>query len=166
MSSSAFIDINFKKQFPLNALKALSVIEKTGWRLDDQGKIVYLPFNDNDNFNWTAVTQNNKHLFLEELKKKQNSNEPIGVVLTYENTQIGGNALFLFKENQLSLSLNINTKFLDTGIADFIWYREKLESFIKHFKEEIDSIHICQSDSGGRIEFSEILSANGDGDKL
>jgi hypothetical protein len=44
------------------------------------------------------------------LEEKERRNEPIGVVMTWKNTDIGGS--FMFRENnKFSISLNVNRKF-------------------------------------------------------
>ena len=162
MSKSSFIDINLINKFQLNSVSLIGSFINYGWELNDHGKIVYLPLGDDYNFDWTDATFEDKEKVFDELQKKQNFKETIGVVLTYkvDGTLVGGNLLFLFEENQISFSLNINLKKLVNGITDFDWYKDRVFPPLKTIQSQIESIYFCQSNSSGDIEFEKILKGN------
>ena len=59
------------------------------------------------------------------LKIKSNSDEVIGFVMTWSDTNIGGNVLF-FPNFEFLFSININIKEIDNKIVDINWYLIKL----------------------------------------
>ena len=59
------------------------------------------------------------------LKIKSNSNEVIGFVMTWSDTNIGGNVLF-FPNFEFLFSININIKEIYNKIVDINWYLVKL----------------------------------------
>ena len=61
------------------------------------------------------------------LKIKSNSDEVIGFVMTWSDTNIGGNVLF-FPNFEFLFSININIKEIYNKIVDINWYLIKLLS--------------------------------------
>lgn len=59
------------------------------------------------------------------LKIKSNSDEVIGFVMTWSDTNIGGNVLF-FPNFEFLFSININIKEIYNKIVDINWYLIKL----------------------------------------
>lgn len=57
--------------------------------------------------------------------EKENSGEIVGVVMLWENTNIGGEFLFHSALN-LSVLLSINRRVSLCGVTDATWYLERL----------------------------------------
>jgi hypothetical protein len=114
-----------------------------------------LPLGDNGKFEWRAVSVRERQNVLDEIKKKQQLNEIIGVVVTYKDSLIGGELLILPSKSQISFSISINRKKLENRITDFQWYEDRILPWLRTFKSDIDSVYLCQSDSGGNIEFEK-----------
>ncbi|WP_160117930.1 hypothetical protein, partial [Lacrimispora sphenoides] len=79
---------------------------------------------DDDDFDWQE-NQINKDAFAEIVEQKEQAGEIIGVGLTWGNTDIGV-ILLIYTNYQLSFSLTINRKKLQSNITDFNWYLEKI----------------------------------------
>jgi hypothetical protein len=160
MSSSSFIDINLSKDIKIDAVSAIKALPKYGWELTDGKYIGYLPLGDKDNFHWKFVPLKMKDKVLEELERKQNAGEVIGVMVKYKNTKAGANLLYLPSENQISFSLTESTE-LENGINDFTFYEEKLLPWIRGEKIQYNSIYLAQTDSGGQLEFEKKILGDG-----
>ncbi len=154
MSSSSFIDINLSKDIKIDAVSVIKALSDYGWELTDGECIGYLPLGDKDNFDWKFVPLEMKNTVLDELRKKQDASEVIGVMVKYKSTKFGANLLYLPKENQISFSLTESTE-LENGINDFKFYEKKLLQWIRGEKIKFDSIHFTQTDSGGQVEFEK-----------
>lgn len=99
---------------------------QNGWSIIKEGKITYLPLNDDEMFDWT-VSEKSLSDFMKLVDEKERINELIGVELNWSNTNIGGH-LLLYSGSDFSFQLNINTKYLQTGykIPDFDWYAKNI----------------------------------------
>jgi hypothetical protein len=100
-----------------------------GWTFNDCGGTSYLPIGDIDDFDWimqAQISQNELMLLLEEKEKRK---ELIGVVLTWQNTNIGGSFLF-YHSSEISVSLNVDRKTLyginNFKMTDSNWYLSRL----------------------------------------
>jgi hypothetical protein len=110
-------------------LDIIEILLEFGWTLNDYGGISYLPLGDVDAFNW----QTQQQMTFEELKKiitsKQQTNEVVGIVMTWKDTLIG--CTFLLRKNSiLSIGLGVDRQIKELNknyqITDFNWYLEKL----------------------------------------
>ena len=123
MSISASIDIKIALPDRVTASKII-IIQKLldfGWTFNDYGKVSYLPIGDEGNFNWHIDNISVEKLMMI-LKEKEKRNEIIGIVMTWKETDIGGNVL-LIKNGGISLCLTINRRVLvDSSITDINWY--------------------------------------------
>ena len=126
VSSGLYIKIAGMGYSPLRILENL---HKAGWNFDDHGLKAYLPLYDNGNFDWIFDNISLEELFLV-LNKKSSLKELIGVVLTWEDSNIGGEFLLDF-EGKITVSLSINRCLLSSGITDVNWYLEKIIPFIQ-----------------------------------
>ena len=123
------IQLPKQKNAYLSGLTVLKTLMNAGWTLNDQGKISYLPLGDKDDFDWHIQ----ENLSFEELKgiltAKEKAKEAIGVIVTWQDTGIGGTVMFRL-DNNLSFGLDINRKEIllqnNYAVTDFQWYLEKL----------------------------------------
>lgn len=108
----------------LSSVKIINSLLNNGWHLEKNNKIYYLPLGDDDDFDWQE-NQINKDAFAEIVEQKEQAGEIIGVGLTWGNTDIGV-ILLIYANYQLSFSLAINRKKLQSNVTDFNWYLEKI----------------------------------------
>lgn len=124
MGVQASIDIYFEK---LSFSKVISDLSKE-WSVNDFGKISYI---DNDNFDWSSTSIDNKNKVLSILEKRFLSNKVVGLTLINDNS--GGVFLFYPDNNLLSIIVNINRKKINsTNFTDFSFYIKKLHSTLKN----------------------------------
>ena len=134
MSISASIDITLKD---LNntrclAVEVIQILMNCEWNLHHNGDISYQPIGTKK-----IVTWEHRAITFEDLTKilkiKEDAHEINGVIITWKDTDIGGDLLFWPKKISCkTLSLNFNA-FRPTiklqenyEITDFQWYLEKL----------------------------------------
>jgi hypothetical protein len=154
ISSDYYIDVNLSENVEFDVVSKIVAISNYGWELGDGHTIGYIPFGDNYSFDWKFVPTEMKAKVVEELKKKLEANETIGVMVSSLDSDAAANLLYLPKEKQISFSLASNTK-LDNGINDFKLYEEKLLPWIQGEGIKFRSIHFTQTDSGGQLEFEK-----------
>jgi len=127
MSVDASMEFEFEKPF-----KVMDVIDKlihAGWTYNDNGKIVYLPLNDNGLYSWQTASIDCWHDVYDIICEKIRDNELVGLNLTWNDTMVGGQFLFHPDENKklLSVNLTINRIKIDgTNDTDFSWYIPKI----------------------------------------
>ncbi|MEK3825859.1 hypothetical protein [Paenibacillus sp. FSL K6-1558] len=126
MSTSISIEIFLSEK--ISGMTILNKLEKYGWTYNDHGNVAFLPIGDNDNYDWQR-TSISKEKLLGILSEKEKSGELIGVVMTWEDTNIGGT--FLIRNNGTFLmSPDINRRFIDiegyNKVTDLNWYMTKL----------------------------------------
>ena len=96
MSISATININLArhKSQDISTFEIIKVLKDFGWSLTHDGYTSYLPLGDKDDFEW----QSKKNMNFDSVKKlilmKESSEELIGIILTWQTSDIGG--VFLF----------------------------------------------------------------------
>ncbi len=126
MSRSRSININLKEE--LSSVEILKKLLEYGWTFKDCGKTTYLPIGDSEDFGWISENINKESLF-KIIIEKENKKEVVGVVLTWENTEVGGSLLF-WDMKSFSLNIRTNPKFVDNlegvDITDVSWYLENL----------------------------------------
>lgn len=130
MSIQASIEIEFLN-LPQNYNSSVDLIKlliNSGWTLNDNGGISYLPEGDNDNFDWVLWSKISQVELMNILEKKETKKELVGVVLTWQYTNIGGSVLFY--ANGISFILNRDRKILyglhDFKMTDANWYVSRL----------------------------------------
>ena len=104
----------------ISLIDILSILSSYGWNFSDNGYQVYLPINDNDEWNWKSEKLNNEELF-DIFHIKSKLSEPIGVAISWQETNIGGQ-LLLFPDGEISVLLNNNRLINSYGVTDFDWY--------------------------------------------
>lgn len=131
MSVQASIDIEFANlpQNPKSTTDIIKMLLDNGWTLNDNGGISYLPIGDNYDFDWIMQSQILSTELMQILTEKEKQKELIGVVLTWQNTNIGGSFLF-YNSNIISAILNVDRKILhglnDFKMTDANWYVSRL----------------------------------------
>jgi hypothetical protein len=147
MSRSASIDILFLRE--IDVRRCIQSLIDSGWRADDEGKMVYLPTGDKDDFNWTSARNESWADVFAIIQDKAGNGELVGIVMTWKDSQVGGEFLFFPEKLHFSLLLSKNRKVLATcnGFSDYSWYLSALlPSFIKA-ECSIESI-ICEDFAG------------------
>jgi len=128
MSISASIDVKLVHNSDTTVVSIIDFLFKNGWEIYMNGKVVYLPFGDDGEYNWIAENITQVDLY-KIVRMKEENNEVVGIELSYKGTKIGGE-LLAFNSNELSFNISINQRFLDTvdslRIVDVNWYVEKL----------------------------------------
>ncbi len=145
MSKSAGIYIGFHK--PVEATSLVLDLLESGWAYDDYGKISYLPLGDDDKFDWQRVDLDRWDYVLDVIDKKAKLQELVGLALTWNNTNIGGEFLIDGRGLYLTVSLTINRKVIEgTRETDFMWYEAKVSQFLVSRGYEISSVKNEQID--------------------
>ena len=114
------LSMNNKK---ISRYEILKYLWEDGWRFLDNGQFTYLLVG-NDDWDWNSASMSEQEIF-DFLKIKSNSDEVIGFVMTWSDTNIGGNVLF-FPNFEFLFSININIKEIYNKIVDINWYLIKL----------------------------------------
>ena len=108
----------------LSSVQIIQILVNNGWNLTNNGKTLYLPLGDKDDFNWQEEFLTTIDFF-DLVKRKEQSNEIIGVGLYWDGTEIGG-TLLLHQDHNISFSVSINRKILFGNITDVNWYLERI----------------------------------------
>lgn len=138
MSTSFSLDVQLETNNSIHCRDIIEILLQNSWNILKNEKITYLPFNDDDMFDWT-VSNISANEFLKLADKKENVKELIGVELYWENTDVGGH-LLLSSGTDFSFVWNINTIFLESElkIPDFNWYAEKTIKSLKQYYHVLD----------------------------
>ncbi len=139
MSISASIDLRIVESSSgkiVSPIKTLGLLRSNGWNVfNKNGFVFYLPIGDNEMFDWIGNKIDEVPL-MQILEEKEQKGELIGIGLTWQNTEIGGEVL-LWSEKEMMLK-NIHTsmsfcltrdrKILDSHLkmTDVNWYLTKL----------------------------------------
>lgn len=100
-------------------MSIVNSLRASGWKPDDHGVLRYLPVGDND-YDWNATSVSDLPTVMADIQTKANMGEVIGVVLTFENTAIGGAWLF-FPNGDITFTPGVNRRKTDYG-SDVGWY--------------------------------------------
>lgn len=122
MSISAHIEFKFAEDLSAKAL--IETLLKAGWTLDDNGHISYLPHKDEGKYDWQWCGLHELDKVMSIIEMKQKCGETIGLSITWEKTNIGGELLVWESERVFVLNLTCNRKNI-TGtevFTDFSWY--------------------------------------------
>jgi len=99
----------------------------------------FLPLNDNDMFDWQREPIDEEKL-IKLLSNKEKLKEPLGVCITWKDTNIGG-SLLTINDNQLLFSITINRKTIPLCgggyITDINWYLLNINSILSQKKDII-----------------------------
>ena len=133
MVREALMEINCSR-YSERIVDIIKLFDELGWRYYDAEKnIVYLPFGDDDNYDWQKkfLSENELHKLI---NSKQDNFEQIGLDLYYENSEEG---LTLLAKNtkEIVIDLNINRRTVENNresITDIGWY---FNNIIQRLKE-------------------------------
>ncbi|OOR89792.1 hypothetical protein B0181_06110 [Moraxella caviae] len=116
-----------------------------GWMVLDGEYKCYLPLGDVDNFDWQRSKIINDKELIEICERKFYNKEIVGLVVTWKDTNIGGELLF-FLDGRVSFLLTINRiENAATKLTDFQWYLEKIiPAFLNNdiYIESIECSHM------------------------
>ena len=126
MSHSASIDVTLAKPFAFS--RVLEVLSQAGWTLDAEDAICYLPPGHGDGFEWTNVAPAAREEVLAHIRQMDRAGEFLGIVVTWQDTGIGGQLLMLEDRATFSLSLTVRRRLLERcgRATDFSWYVGRL----------------------------------------
>ena len=131
MSYSVSLNMKLETNSFHNCKEIINLLIKSGWNVQREGKITFLPLNDDDMFEWTTskICLND---FIKLVDEKEHMKELVGVELYWENTDIGGHLLMSDNRNFLFV-LNINTKYIEEKIKipNYNWYAERIIPYIQ-----------------------------------
>lgn len=126
MSVDAGLIVRFEQASDWSSVRLVRVLLDIGWRFDDGGFLVYLPLGDNDAFDWQREESCRSAEAWKTLEKKEQAGETIGVVLTWKDTQIGGE-FRICPDATLSVSPSKNRQTCDSeGNTDVTWYLQRI----------------------------------------
>ncbi len=130
MSIQTSLDLKLvnKNYDKLELLEVLIILEMKNWSMQKNGETLFLPIDDDGDYNWTK-----DRLTLVELENiisnKVDNKETIGIALYHEVDSVGVEVLY-FSEGYLSFLLSTNVKYLFTSrdgrIVDANWYIKEL----------------------------------------
>ena len=133
MSISASIDITLSKfnNRRCSASSITKVLMEHGWNLYHNNNINYQPIGSKEIVPWVYESISFESL-TKILDTKENLHEINGVMMTWNNTEVGGDFLFWPEGTPRTFSLNLNAfkpmiqlqEWYE--IIDFQWYLEKL----------------------------------------
>lgn len=111
-----------------SAVELIEALLNNGWSVNDHGHVAYLPFGDEDAFNWQHAALESWPKIVETLKQKEKSHELIGLVMTWKDAGIGGEFLFFPDGQKLAISWSVNRKTLQhyTDFTDHSWYLSRI----------------------------------------
>lgn len=143
MSVSALISVQLarKNNKKISAIHLINTFITGKWRLQDKGKISYLPLGDNDDFDWQY-----NEISIEELigivDKKEACEEIVGLLMLWDITDVGVQ-LLIRSELELSFSISINRKIINSlnneSITDINWYVERIIGLLKESDYIVES---------------------------
>ena len=126
MSTTATLDLRIAlTNSSVATSKIIPALRGAGWSFDDNGLSSYLPIGDDNDFSWKReMVQEN--VLMDILRRKELLRESLGVVMTWNDSGIGGEFLFHI-DGTVSFSLSINRKKLGGNrITDVNWYLERI----------------------------------------
>ena len=127
MSHSASIDLHLARPLA-NVSSALSSLKQAGWKADDGGEISYLPLGDDGDFDWRSAPLDEGSLVDTIVQSKERAGELVGIVLTWEDSGVGGQFLFNPDHRSVNVVLSNNRKLLDgcERFTDLSWYLSRI----------------------------------------
>lgn len=142
MSTSASMKIKFNKSKAYSILNIVEIFLKVGWKIKDKsGNISYLPLGDDDDFDWQSEMISETEVF-KIIEKKEDANEWVGLIIYWENTNIGITLLATASDN-VTLSFEVNRKRLNeediTSLTDVNWYMDKIIVKLRNERYQIES---------------------------
>lgn len=112
MAIKASIKIGFSTFYEDQVIiRLIQMLLDGGWTFNNDGKVSYLPMGHNDISGWITDADVSHDELMEIIAEKDYQKEPVGILLTWHNTNIGGT--FIFHSNEkLSIDLILNRKIM------------------------------------------------------
>lgn len=121
----------------LSSIKIIQMLLDGGWTFNDYGASSYLPLGEKEGFGWIIQEDITHDSLMKILEKKELEGEVVGIIMTWQDTNVGGSFLFR-SNNELSINLSVNRKTIVNDsmfeITDINWYLFKL---LSTFKEDV-----------------------------
>ena len=130
MGLTASIDIELEKQLDGNFFETEVLLNN--WGFNDYDSISYIPLNESD-FEWIKVPFSEKERVMKEIVNKLNKNEVVGIILTLNESNIGGQLIYFPNRKMISFNININRITLPSGKTDFEWYENNFEKMFEKY---------------------------------
>jgi hypothetical protein len=120
----------------ISVVQIVEMLLSEGWTFNDGDGSSYLPLCEIEGFHWVIQKKISPEFLMNMLREKESLNECIGVVMTWQDTDVGGSFMFR-RSQQFSVLLNVNRKVICdenyTSITDASWYLSHLiPIFDKH----------------------------------
>lgn len=114
------------------------------WNYLHENQVTFLPINDDDMYDWKIETLDRRDIN-SIINAKQLNNEKIGIVLYFDDTEIG---ITLLADNtaEILLSLDINRVSIKNKETDMTWYVENLIIPLKKHGLIITSVSFDDTD--------------------
>lgn len=122
MAREALLTINCNS-YSSDIVDIIKLFNHIGWVFSNN-QMEYLPLKDNDLFGWKCETLSYEKLF-SIVSQKQINNELIGIILYYNNTDIGIK-LLTSNTKEINICLDINRVKIDNEYTDISWYILKI----------------------------------------
>lgn len=133
VSASIRVQLERKNNKKISAIQLINTFITGKWRLQDKGKISYLPLGDDDDFDWQYNEISVEEL-IDIVDKKEACGEIIGLVMLWDTTDVGVQ-LIIRSELELSFSVSINRKVIHSlnngSVTDINWYVERIIRLLK-----------------------------------
>lgn len=136
MSIEASMDIRLNGYKEYSIMDIINNLIEEGWGIkDEKSRVWYLPIGDDDDFDWEHNEISAEELSLI-VKRKEKLKETVGVILYWEQTNIGVSVL-CDSWMKFSINLSINRKKIDEddirSVTDVNWY---VRNIINPLKKE------------------------------
>ncbi len=130
----------------LSPIRTLEILIKNGWKLQRNGGVYYLNSNDSD---WASAAMSIESL-MKILNEREQNDEHIGVTITWQDTNIGGEVILWSNKDMLQNKIHTSLSFLltmnrqilaDYGhfkITDVNWYLTKLLPAFNHDDSNVE----------------------------
>jgi hypothetical protein len=127
MSRDAWIDVHFVYDIIPSAMVATLI--ESGWNFNHFGNIMFLPVGDKDDFDWQYLSYSDEHIeeVLKVVRAKEAADELIGLVLMWQDSEVGTD--LLLSQNRMQASCMVNRKILPpplSRVTDVSWYLERV----------------------------------------
>ena len=108
-------------------LEIVSLLLESGWTLDCNGDVSYLPLGDAGLFDWQHVPIEEQNKVFEEIRRKELQGELISLSMFWKDTLIGGEFLFSPK-GDLAFIATAKRKTIQNcdRYTDVTWYLQRL----------------------------------------
>jgi len=128
MGVSASIDFYFEHK--ISPLVFFETLINAGWSINDGGYISYLPIGDDDNLDWTRCDLSKWDDIKAIIKQKTVNKEIIGLVLTWKESNIGGEVLIWEDAMGAAFCLTVNRQQQSDNPrkTNFSWYLDRIST--------------------------------------